>query len=193
VTPGFERVCVFSGSNPGTRPEYMEAARAFGSYLADGGIHLICGGASVGRMGAVADGVIGGGGRVTGVTTRHLVAEDVAHHGLTELRVVDTMHERKSVIVELSEAFVVLPGGFGTIEEAFEVLTWTQLRVHVKPVGFLNVAGYFDPLLAFLDHALVEGFLRGEHREMVVIENSTDRLFVRLAAFNPPVIEKWIR
>ena len=174
------RICVFCGSNPGVRPEYARAARDLGSLLARRGIGLVYGGGAVGLMGAVADAALEAGGAVVGVIPQTLVARELAHPGLTELRIVRTMHERKATMAELSTAFVTLPGGFGTLDETCEMLTWAQLGIHAKPCGLLNVAGYFDPLLAFLERAVEEGFLHAEHRALVVQETDPARLVEQL-------------
>jgi hypothetical protein len=159
-----ERVCVFCGSSPGNRPEYRETAEALGRAFAERGIGLVYGGASVGSMGAIADAVLAGGGQVIGVMPRTLVEREVAHHGLSELHVVESMHDRKALMTQLSDAFVALPGGHGTLDELFEALTWSQLGIHDKPIAILNVAGYWDPLLAMMERASEEGFLRPTDR-----------------------------
>jgi uncharacterized protein (TIGR00730 family) len=186
------RLCVFCGSNGGGRPDYLEAARALGRVLAQRGIGLVYGGARVGLMGALADAALASGGHVLGVMPESLVAKEVAHTGLTELRVVKSMHERKAMMADLSDGFVALPGGWGTLEELFEVLTWAQLGLHRKPCGLLNVAGYFDPLLAFLDHTIDEGFVRREQRAMVTVATTPAQLLDLFAAYEPPLVDKWI-
>lgn len=153
------RICVLAGSKFGTRPEYRTAAEQFGRVLVQRGIELVYGGARVGLMGVVADAVLAGGGRVTGVIPEALVAREIAHTGLDDLRIVDTMHERKATMADLSDGFVALPGGWGTFDELFEILTWAQLDLHGKPVGVLNVEGYFDPLLSLVAHSINEGFV----------------------------------
>lgn len=188
----FESVCVFAGSSPGARPSYSVAARALGSTLAAAGTRVVFGGASVGLMGAVADAALAAGGKVVGVIPEHLVTHEVAHPSLDELEVVATMHDRKRRMADLADAFVVLPGGLGTLEEAFEVLTWTQLALHEKPLGFLDVDGYFAQLSAFLDHAEAERFVRAEHRYLAAFDDDASRLLRRLEAFEPPVVRKWI-
>src|SRR5690242_19117334 len=162
-----KRVCVFAGSSAGVRPEYVSAAADFGTVLAGRGIELVYGGARVGLMGAVAGAVLAGGGRVTGVIPKALVEKEVAHGGLTELRVVTSMHQRKALMADLADAFIALPGGWGTLDEMFEILTWAQLGLHRKPCGLLNVFGYFDRLLAFLDHTMEEGFVRREYGSLL--------------------------
>lgn len=185
-------VCVFCGSSGGGRPAYREAAVRFGAALAAGRRRLVFGGGRVGLMGALADAVMAGGGTAVGVIPQHLVDREVAHLGLTELRVVASMHERKACMADLSDGFVVLPGGLGTLEEFFEVWTWGQLGLHRKPYGLLNVDGYFDPLLRFLEHAVTEQFVRAEHLGMLVVEERADRLLDRLDAHRPPHLPKWV-
>jgi uncharacterized protein (TIGR00730 family) len=162
-------VCVFCGSSPGAHPDYEAAARALGVGLADAGTPVVYGGASVGLMGALADAALEAGGEVVGVIPRSLVDREAAHPGLTALHVVGTLHERKARMAELSDAFVALPGGAGTLEELFEVYTWAQLGLHAKPLALVNVRAYFDGLLAFLDHATAEGFLPAEHRARLMV------------------------
>ena len=185
------RVCVFTGSSPGRRDEYHAAANDLGRELVARGIELVYGGASVGLMGAVADAVLAAGGRVTGVIPQALVAMEVAHVGLSELRVVASMHERKALMADLSDGFIALPGGWGTLDELFEVLTWSQLGLHTKPCGVLNVAGYFDPLLAFMDRMVDEGFVRLEHRPTLGVAASPVELLSRMADYRAPTIDKW--
>jgi len=185
-------VCVFCGSSPGARPAYLEAAAALGRALAARGRTLVYGGSNVGLMKALADTALEGGGRVIGVIPQHLVAREVAHTGLTELRVVDSMHQRKQLMADLAEAFVLLPGGLGSLEEFFEVWTWGQLGLHAKPYGVLNVDGYFDPLLAFIDHAVAERFVRPAHRALLQVDDSAERLIARLDAHVPQPAAKWI-
>jgi uncharacterized protein (TIGR00730 family) len=186
------RICVFCGSSPGSRPVYAEAARATGRLLAERGIGLVYGGGKVGLMGVVADAVLEGGGEAIGVIPEPLVRREVGHGGLTELHVVASMHERKARMADLSDAFVALPGGFGTFEEFCEVLTWSQLGIHPKPCGLLNTAGFYSPLLAMFDHAVAESFVRPQHRTLVIEETDPARLLERLAAFVPPATERWI-
>lgn len=186
------RICVFCGSSPGRNGAYRDAAEALGRLLAREGIGLVYGGASVGLMGAVADAALAAGGEVTGVIPRALKAKEIAHPGLSALHVVETMHERKALMVELSDGFIALPGGMGTFDEFFEVVTWAQLGIHAKPLGLLNVAGYYDRLAAFLDHTVAEGFVRGDHREMIAMEESPEALLERLRTRRTPVVEKWL-
>lgn len=161
-------LCVFCGSNPGRGGSYVAAARDLGRLLADEGITLVYGGASVGTMGLLADAVLDGGGSVIGVIPRHHVGEEISHQGLTELHIVESMHERKAMMVELTDGFVALPGGLGTLEEFAEALTWSQLGLHAKPTGLLNTAGYYQQFLAFLDHGVREGFIRPADRNLVL-------------------------
>ena len=175
-------VCVFCGSQPGRRGEYVAAARAVARLLAQSGIELVYGGGHVGLMGALADEALMHGGRVVGVIPEHLMRPEVAHQGLSELIVVDSMHTRKQTMARRSDAFIVLPGGFGTIEEMFEMLTWLQLRLQDKPVGLLNVAGYFDSMLQFLEHATNEGLIRREHRDLLRVGHTPTSLLALLAA-----------
>jgi len=185
-------VCVFCGSSSGVRPEYEAAATQLGQAIARSGRTLVYGGGRVGLMGVIGDAAMAAGGRVIGVTPRRLVEKEVAHHGLTELRVVESMHERKAMMAELSDAFIAMPGGVGTFEEFFEVLTWAQLGFHAKPCGLLNVVGYYDPLLAFLDHSVAQGFVRAEHRAIVLTHAEPEALLDRLATFDMPIVPKWI-
>jgi len=185
-------VCVFCGSSPGARPAYQDAASAFGRDIASKRWTLVYGGGNVGLMGVVADAALAEGGTVIGVIPQHLVDREVAHTGLTELRVVASMHERKQAMADLSDAFALMPGGLGSLEEFFEVWTWGQLGLHGKPYGVLNVDGYFDPLLSFLDHAVRERFVRPEHRELLVVADEPRTLLARLEAQDPPSFEKWI-
>ncbi len=187
-----QRVCVFCGSNEGARPEYLAPATELGKQLAATNIGLVYGGAGVGLMGAVADAVLAAGGEVTGVMPRSLVEREVAHSKLRDLRVVGSMHERKALMAELADAFIALPGGLGTLEEFFEVWTWAQLGEHTKPLGMLNVAGYYDPLLVFFDHLVNRRFVRPEHRAMVLVEQDGALLLSRFAHYRPPVVSKWI-
>jgi uncharacterized protein (TIGR00730 family) len=186
------RICVFAGSSPGARPEYALAAQELGRALLARRIGVVYGGARVGLMGAVADTVLAGGGLVTGVIPEGLVAKEIAHDGLTELRVVRSMHERKAMMNDLADAFIALPGGWGTLEEFFEVLTWAQLGLHRKPCGLLNAHGYFDRLLSFIDHSVDERFVRSHHRSMVLVARSADELLRQFDSYVPPVVEKWI-
>jgi uncharacterized protein (TIGR00730 family) len=175
-------ICVFCGASAGANPEYLAAARAVGTALAERGIELIYGGGRVGLMGAVADAALTSGGRVTGVIPAALVERELAHPGLSDLRVVSTLHERKALMADLSDAFLALPGGLGTLEELAEVLSWAQLGLHAKPIAALDVDGYFDGLAGFLDHATAEGFVAPAQRGLLVIETDLDVLLDRFAA-----------
>ena len=179
-----KRVCVFCGSNAGIRTEYGIAAQGLATVLARRGLGLVYGGGNVGLMGVLADSMLRAGGEVIGVIPQSLVAKEVAHHGVTELRVVDTMHQRKALMNELSDAFIALPGGFGTLDEFFEILTWSQLGIHAKPSGLLNVSGYYDSLLAMLDHAVTERFLRPAHRQLVIADLDASTLVQRLVSLS---------
>lgn len=193
AAPGqLRRITVFCGSNVGTDPAYADAARALGTELAASDIGLVYGGGKVGLMGIVADAVLAAGGEVTGVIPRHLWDKEVAHAGLTELLVVDSMHERKLAMADRADGFVALPGGVGTFEELFEVLTWTQLGIHHKPVGLLDVAGFYAPLLAFLDTTVTAGFVRRGHREILQATTDPAALLAALAAWRPVDIQKWL-
>ena len=188
----FRRLCVYCGSKPGNRPEYAEAARTLGARLAEEGVGLVYGGASVGLMGVLADTVLAGGGEVLGVLPHGLAAREVAHPGLTELFLVGSMHERKALMADLADGFAALPGGLGTLEEIAEALTWAQLGIHVKPCGLLNVGGYFDGLVAFLDHATGEGLVHPEHRALVLVEATPEALLAGFRAYRPPEMPQWI-
>lgn len=190
--PPVRRVCVFCGSSPGALPEYVDAARRLGALLAERGVGVVYGGASVGVMGALADAALAAGGEVTGVIPRALWEREVAHTGLSELQVVGSMHQRKARMTELSDAFVALPGGLGTLEELFEVWTWGQLGLHRKPLGLLDVAGFYGPLIEFLDHAVAQRFVGVVHRAMLAVEREPEALLERLQRFHPPPVEKWI-
>jgi uncharacterized protein (TIGR00730 family) len=185
-------VCVFCGSSAGARAEYTQVAAETGKEIARRGLHLIYGGGHVGLMGIVADAAIRGGGLVTGVITRSLQDREVAHEHLAELHVVRTMHERKAMMSVLSDAFLVLPGGIGTMEEFFEVWTWGQLGEHTKPFGLVNVAGYFDSLIQFVEQMTAEGFLREKHRQMLFIGDSSTAVLDAFATYQPPTVTKWI-
>jgi uncharacterized protein (TIGR00730 family) len=185
-------VCVFCGSSPGFDAAFIDGARALGGAIAATGRTLVYGGAKVGLMGAIADSVLAGGGTVTGVIPKSLLDKEVAHQGLTELHVVSSMHERKMMMAERSEAFIAMPGGLGTLEELFEVWTWAQLGLHQKPIGLFGPKPFFAPLLAYLDSLVVQGFVRLEHRQMVSVEEDPNVLLARLEAYQPPSVQKWI-
>ena len=181
----FQKICVFCGSNLGIRPVYRTAAEQLASLLVRRGIDLVYGGGNVGLMGVLADTVLASGGKVTGVIPESLMAREVGHLGLTELRVVSSMHERKAVMSDLSDAFIALPGGFGTLEEFCEVVTWSQLGIHEKPCGLLNVDGHYDPLLRLFDDAVREGFLHPDNRALVLDDDAPERLLEKMAQFTP--------
>ncbi len=187
-----KRVCVFCGSSPGSSPAYLEAARAVGRTLARRGITLVYGGGSVGLMGALADAALAAGGDVIGVIPRALQLRELAHAKLTTLHVVTSMHERKARMAELAHAFIALPGGMGTLEEFAEILTWAQLGLHARPCGLLDVARYYRPLISFFDRAAAEGFIRPEHRRLVLVAEDADALLDQFLAWTPPPIEKWL-
>ena len=193
MTTTLQRVCVYCASNDGARPEYLASARQIGTLLAQRGMAVVYGGGRVGLMGALADAALGAGGEVIGVMPHALVQREVAHHGLTALHVVDSMHERKALLAEMADAFVALPGGLGTLEEFFETWTWAQLGVHQKPVGLLDVADYWRPLVTMLEHVEAEGFMRGTPREWLVIDTEPTSLLDRLATFQPPRMRRWMR
>lgn len=173
-------VCVFCGSQSGEAPEYVQAARSLGALLAGKRITVVYGGGHVGMMGALADSALAAGGRVVGVIPEHLMQPEVAHQQLTELLIVDSMHTRKRMMAERADAFVVLPGGYGTFEEMFEMVTWLQLRLHGKPVGLVNIRGYFNHLLAFLRHAGEQGFIRPQHSDLLIVDPDAAALLERL-------------
>ncbi len=185
-------VCVFCASSPGRDPRLAEAASGFGALLARRGLTVVTGGGHVGLMGAVADGALAEGGAVHGVITRALEEREVAHRGLTSLEVVETMHERKAAMSGRADAFVMLPGGFGTLDEFFEALTWTQLGIHAKPCGVLDVAGYFEPLVDFVARAVDLGLVRPEHRDLVVVDPDPGALLDRLARWEPVTTDTWL-
>jgi hypothetical protein len=185
-------LCVFCGSSTGNQPIYAESARMLARSLASRGMGVVYGGGSVGIMGALADAALEVGVRVVGVIPRHLDELEVGHHGITELHVVESMHERKALMAELSDGFLALPGGVGTLEELFEVYTWGQLGLHPKPVALLDVDGYYRPLTTFLDHAVTEGFIRPEHRAFLLTGAEIDPLLDAMAAWRPPRVPKWL-
>lgn len=186
-----KRICVYCGSNPGSRPEYLAAATELGKLLAVMDVEIVYGGAEVGLMGAVATAAIHHGGKVTGVIPEYF-ADKVAQNNLSELHVVPTMHDRKTKMFDLSDGFIALPGGMGTIEEAFEVLTWAQLGFHEKPCGMLNICGYFDSILDFLDHSVSQQFVRPAHRDMVLVDHHPEGLLMQFESYKAPRIQKWM-
>jgi uncharacterized protein (TIGR00730 family) len=187
------RICVFCGASAGARAAYAEAARRLGGLLASRGTGLVFGGGHVGLMGVIADAVLAAGGEAVGVIPRALVEKEVAHDRLTALHVVDTMHERKALMVDLADAFIALPGGVGTLDELSEVLSWAQLGLHRKPCGVLNVDGYFDPLLAMLDRGVAEGFVRPEDRAFILVDRDAEALLDRMTAHRPAPVPRWVR
>ena len=187
-----KRICVYCGSNRGAREAYLDAARRLAAVLVEKNIELVYGGASAGIMGVIADETLTLGGRVHGVLPTSIRHKELAHPKLTQLHVVETMHERKSLMAELSDGFIALPGGFGTLEEIIEIVTWGQLQFHAKPCGVLNVDGYFDHLLAFLSHAEAEGFIRSENRGLLLADTDPGSLLQQFSDYEPSSVTKWI-
>lgn len=187
-----KRICVFCGSSSGTREIYAQTARETGRLLAERGIELVYGGGKVGLMGSVADACLGAGGRVIGVIPQLLKDKEVAHNSLSELIVVQTMHERKALMADLADAFLALPGGYGTWDELCEVLTWSQIGIQRKVSAVLNVSGYYDPLLAMADRAVSEGFMKDIHRELLLTDTEPARLLDRMASYSLPLVDKWM-
>lgn len=185
-------VCVYCGSSPGVDPAFAETAGRLGRLLAERGVRLVYGGGHVGLMGVVADAVLASGGEVHGVITRALAEREIAHAGLTALQVVDTMHERKAALSDMADAFVMLPGGFGTFDEFFEAVTWTQLGIHDKPCGVLDIAGFFGPLRDLLRTAVDQRFIRAEHEQLVLVDREPAALLERLSAWRPVLVDKWL-
>ena len=186
------RVCVFCGSSLGRDPRYAEQAAALARELVSRGMGVVFGGGSIGLMGVLADHALAGGSAVTGVIPHGLAARELAHRGVADMRVVPTMHARKALMAELADGFVALPGGIGTLDELFEIVTWSQLGIHRKPVGVLNVAGYYDPLVALLDHAVVGGFVSAEIRGLVIVDEEPAALLDRMADHEPPAGPAWV-
>jgi uncharacterized protein (TIGR00730 family) len=189
-----KRICVFCGSSPGGSPEYLQAATQLGYTLASKNIGLVYGGAKVGMMGKIAEAVLEKQGEVIGVIPRGLAEKEISFTKLADLRVVDSMHERKAIMADLSDGFIALPGGLGTLEEFFEIATWAQLGIHPKPCGLLNVRHYYDKLMDFLDHTVRENFLELEHRSMLLSDEDPERLLQKFETYHPPVIDKaqWV-
>ncbi|MFV0469548.1 MAG: TIGR00730 family Rossman fold protein [Dysgonomonas sp.] len=185
------RITVFCGSNNGLNPNFKEAAYSMGQTMALRGINLVYGGARVGLMGAVADGILDNNGKVYGVIPRFLQEKELAHNHITETFVVETMHERKAKMSELCDGIIALPGGFGTFEELFEMLTWAQLGLHKKPIGILNTDGYYDTLLKFIDETIAQHFVKEEYRNLFVVSDNPDKLIELMKAFRPPLNDKW--
>ncbi|MFP8881420.1 MAG: TIGR00730 family Rossman fold protein [Myxococcota bacterium] len=190
--PVLKRLCVFCGSNRGTLPEYTSAVRSLGREMADRQIGLVFGGGGVGLMGEIADAVLDAGGQVVGVLPHSLGSKEIAHPDVEDIRIVGSMHERKALMSELSDGFIAAPGGYGTLEELFEQLTWGQLGIHRKPCGLLNVAHYFDPLLAFLDSSAQQKFIRPQHRETLLAADTAEDLIAQLETYQPPQVDKWL-
>jgi uncharacterized protein (TIGR00730 family) len=196
--PEIKRICIFCGSNAGARPEYRTAAETVGRLLAERHIGMVYGGGTVGLMGVTADACLASGGEVLGVIPRALVGREVQgrnveHNGVTRLEIVDSMHARKARMAELADGFIALPGGFGTFEELFEVLTWAQLGFHRKPIGLLDVAGYYGPLIGLCDRALAEGFLRPDSRKLLLSDTDPGTLLLKLAEYRPILTPVWIK
>ena len=187
-----KRICVFCGSNGGVDPIFLETAGIVGKFLARENIELVYGGGRVGLMGKIADAVLANGGRVIGAIPEALAIKEVAHQGLTELHIVDSMHERKALMAELADGFIALPGGFGTFEELCEIITWAQLGIHQKPCALLNVGGFYDHLIAQIEISVSQNFIRDEHRKLVLVENEIGKLYDLMKNYEPPLIEKWI-
>lgn len=187
-----KRICVFCGSNSGSGPQYLKAAEETGEFLANNGIELVYGGGRVGLMGRIADTVLANGGKVIGVIPEQLATREVAHGGLTELIVVTSMHERKALMAELSDGFIAMPGGFGTFEEFCEIVTWAQLGIHQKPCALLNVANFYDSLIAMIDYSTNRNFIRPEHRSLVLVDDGIETLYQKMKSFQPPILEKWL-
>lgn len=188
-----KRVCVFCGSNHGVRPAYAEAATALARHLAKLGIGIVYGGGNVGLMGVLADAAMAAGGEVIGVIPHSLFVKEVGHAGLSQLHIVDTMHERKAMMADLADGFIAMPGGWGTFDEFCEILTWAQLGLHSKPCGILNVEGYYDTLLAMFDHSVAEGFLKPAYRPMILTATEPQDLVHQMQHYRGPVFDKWIR
>lgn len=187
-----KRICVFCGSNKGVRPIYVTAAQAMAQAMVKRNIGLVYGGGNIGLMGVIADEMLAQGGEVIGVIPRSLVQREVAHHHLTQQHIVNTMHERKALMAELSDGFIAMPGGMGTFDEFCEILTWAQLGIHQKPCGVLNVENYFTPLLTMFDHAVAEGFLHASHRALVLEADAPESLLDAFAGFQPQYVQKWL-
>ena len=186
------RLCVYCGSRPGSQPDYTEAAKNLARALVKRRLEVVYGGASVGTMGVLADTILAEGGHVIGIIPRAVVGREVVHRGLSDLRVVTSMHERKALMAELADGFIALPGGLGTLDEVFEILTWGQLGLHRKPCGLLNIRNYYRSLIAFLDHAVSEEFITDVHRAMLVVEEEPERLLERFERYTAPAVTRWV-
>ena len=185
-------ICVYCGSSPGNHPKFVELARLTGRLLAERGIRLVYGGGNVGLMGACADAVLSAGGEVVGVIPEHLMNKELGHRGVTELHIVKDMHERKALMIALADGFISLPGSIGTFEETFETMTWSQLGLHPKPCGILNLDGYYDPLIALLENSVNNGFMRKEHLGLLYVDTEIASLIDRLHAHIPVTVDKWL-
>ncbi|TXD38199.1 TIGR00730 family Rossman fold protein [Lujinxingia vulgaris] len=185
-------ICVYCGSSPGTNPRFLKGARAMGEAMAARGSALVYGGSRFGMMGAVADAVLDAGGQAIGILPRGLATKEAGHPGLNELHMVGSMHERKAMMIEKSQAFIAMPGGMGTLEELCEVITWSQLGIHRRPIGLLNLEGYFDPFLTFLKHAVESGFLKAEHLDLLLVDADPNALLDKMEAFEWPLTQIWM-
>lgn len=192
TTDTLKRICVFCGSNPGNDPAYLDAAQALGAAIVTRGYELVYGGAEVGLMGAVADAALEAGGRVVGVMPKALIDKEIGHKNLSEQHIVSSMHERKALMADLSDGFIALPGGVGTLEEIFEIWTWAQLGHHDKPLAFMNVLGFYDPLCTFLDHQSSEGFVRKGHRDMAIFSKDAEEILQAFETYDAPELQKWV-
>lgn len=187
------RICVFCGSSVGARPAYIAAAKGLGERLVQRGIGLVFGGGRIGLMGAIADAVLARGGEAIGVIPNGLMRREIGHRGVTQLHVVETMHQRKALMADLSDAFIALPGGYGTLEEFAEVITWSQLGIQRKPCALLNIEGYWDGLLAFVGHAVKENFVRAENRDLILVGSNPEEVLDKIASWKPPAhVEEWL-
>lgn len=187
-----KRICVFCGSNSGNDPLYSETAVTVGKFFAEQNIELVYGGGRVGLMGKIADTVMANGGKVIGIIPKGLSDREVAHQGLTELHIVDSMHTRKALMAELSDGFIALPGGVGTFEEFCEIVTWAQLGIHTKPCALMNVGGFYDAFITMFDYSMEQGFIRPQHRALVLVESEIEKIYSLMKDYRPPVIEKWL-
>ncbi|MFK8033236.1 MAG: TIGR00730 family Rossman fold protein [Hyphomicrobiales bacterium] len=192
TTDILKRICVFCGSNPGNDPAYLDAAQTLGAAIVTRGYELVYGGAEVGLMGAVADAALEAGGRVVGVMPKALIDKEIGHKNLSEQHIVSSMHERKALMADLSDGFIALPGGVGTLEEIFEIWTWAQLGHHDKPLAFMNILGFYDPLCAFLDHQSSEGFVRKGHRDMAIFSKNAEEILRAFETYDAPELQKWV-
>lgn len=187
-----KRICVFCGSNNGANPIYLKTAETVGQFLVSNNIELVYGGGRVGLMGKIADAVLASGGKVIGIIPESLAVKEVAHQSLTEIHIVNSMHERKALMAEYADGFIALPGGFGTFEEFCEIITWAQLGIHSKPCALLNVNGFYDNLIAMFDYSTAQKFIGNEHRNLVLVERDIEKLYELMKNYCPPLIEKWL-